>query len=393
MAVDMKKIDELLNERVKLKSAVIGVGYAGSFNAQRIHEQLNIPAFIINSSVRDLSNEVINGDIPSFVIGNEGRGAANDRDYSKQLFAMNKKELFTNNEVFKKMIDSVDIVFVLFSTAGGTGSGSGPELIRIGRKVFPLKIFIPIVIAPRKYDSPICQYNNLHCIDELDKLGCSYMIADLDMFSSDKEPVAYEKISDWIIQSVKVISGATLEMTQSGMMDENDLQTLISEPGYMVQYTIEVCQRTLENTSIESLINKYITSSPAMFIQKDKRVKWGGLIVNVPEDIEDPITRGDVTGLIDTFGEPKHFYKNFSTNREASGKVTVILSGLTLPYNRLSESKDKLEKYNLAEIKSKRDISLTADLEKLDTSMNSFSGFRRAVKVQTNDPDLEGLFD
>lgn len=379
-------VEDILNERVSLKSAIIGVGFAGSYNAQAVSEALDIPAFVINTSAKDLSDSVINKNIPSFLIGNDGRGAGNDRQKSKDMLKVNGKKLFSEIPAFIKLIMDADIIFVVFSSAGGTGSGSGPELVNIIRRMHPEKTCIPLVIAPKRYDSPLSQHNTLKCIEELAALDCPYVIGDLDKFASDNDDVTYEKMSKWVVNTVRHLTGMDMNMSQSGMMDENDLLNLISEKGYLAQYTIEVTSKMLENTDVQDLLIKQIASSPAMQIQKDRVVGWGGLVVNLPEDIEDPIKTGNVSKLLAITGEPKHMYKNFSVNQSTKGTVTLILSGMSLPKNRLDESIEKVQQYIEATNKAKRNISLASDLAAIGGStVGGFEGFSAGKKTAQSD--------
>ena len=385
-------VTELLNERVPLKAAIIGVGFAGSFNAQEVHDALDIPAFVINTSMKDLSDSVIRKDIPSYLIGNDGRGAGNDRQKSKEMFKFNGKKLLTETAPFVRLVDHADIIFCVFSSAGGTGSGSGPELVKILRAVHPEKVCIPIVISPKRFDSSLSQYNNLECINELATLEGPYVIGDLDKFANENDDVAYEKMSKWVIETVRHLTGMDMDMSQSGMMDENDLLNLIGANGYLAQYSIEVTSKMLENNDIQDLLIKHIGTSPAMQIQKDRMVGWGGLVVNLPEDITDPIKTGDVSKLIAVVGEPKHMYKNFSVNRFTKGNITLILSGMSLPYNRLSESKEKVKQYIEATTKAQRNISLTSDLAELGGSeVGGFGGFS-AKKTDAKSNALDAFF-
>lgn len=387
-----EKVDQIMSElkkKVKLDVAAIGVGFAGSYNVQKLNEALGIPAFVINSSVKDLSDSIIKKDIPSFIIGSEGRGAGNDRVKSKKMFKINGKELFTTNDTFLNLLKENDIIFIVFSSAGGTGSGTGPELVKLCRKQYPNKIIIPIVISPRKADSTLSQYNNIECVNEIDALEGPYIIGDLEYFASDKEDVAYEKMSEWVLENVRKISGMDYELTNAGMMDEQDLTTVISEPGYLAQYTIPVSQKILEGTDIQSLLIKKISDSPAMLIQKDKHVKWGGLVINLPNDIDDVITTGDLSVINNAVGVTKHTYKNFSSSRNATGYVTIILSGLSLPYNRLSESTEKVKEFLAAQEKTSRNISLSNDLAGLNAG---FGGFTEKV-VENNEDVLDDYFD
>lgn len=385
----------MLSEKVKLSVGVVGIGFAGSYNAQRVFNDLNIPAFVINSSTKDLSDGVIDANIPSFIIGQDGRGAGNDRMKAKEAFKFNGRKLLEDNPVFVKLASESDILFVVFSSSGGTGSGSGPDFVKVCRKIYPQKQIIPIVIAPKHTDSSLAQYNNLECINELDVLEGPYIIADLDRYATDNDDIAYEKISEWVVETVRKIGGMEMNMTQSGMMDENDLQNVISAKGYLTQYTINVSAKSLEREDIQDILIKRINESPAMMIQKDRHVAWGGLIVNLPQDINDPIRSGDLSKLLAVIGEPKHVYKNYSVSNSTNGTVTIILSGLSLPYNRLSECTAKIEEYMKATKDSQRNISLANDISKLSGSDISFGGFTSANKPVQSDASqaLDDFFD
>lgn len=387
----MMRLENELDERAKLKACVIGVGFAGSYNAQQIHKNLNIPAFIINSSVKDLSGGVIDKEIPSFIIGGDGRGAGNDRQKSKEMFKHNGRNLLEKTETFIRMITTSDIVYVAFSTAGGTGSGTGPDLVRLLMKMYPQKVIIPLVIAPKTVDSSLSQYNNLECINELDALECPYVIGDLDRFRNDSDNVAYEKMSAWTVENARELSGMELSISDSGMMDENDLTNVISAKGYLARYTVKVNSNDLERHDIQDMLLEEMQKSPAMTIQKDKHVSWGGLIVNLPAEIDDPIRSGDLSKIIQAVGEPKHFYKNYSVSSSTKGSVTIILSGMSLPYNRLSQCTSKVKDYIKATQESQRNISLSADLAELGG--NLFGGFSTKSAQEPNEGVATALDD
>lgn len=382
-----RELEMTLNERAKLKSSVVGVGFAGSFNAQQVHQKLEIPAFIVNSSIKDLSDGIIDKNIPSFIIGRDGRGAGNDRIKSKEMFKSNGRKLLESTEGFVHMVSDSDIIFVIFSTAGGTGSGTGPDLVKFMRKMNPQKIVIPIVIAPKSSDSSLSQYNNLECINELDALGGPYCIGDLNYFLDENDNVAYEKMSSWVVETVQKLSGMEMLLSDSGMMDENDLSNVISEKGYMVQYTIEV--KSTEAKDIQDMLLAKMASSPAMMIQKDRHVTWGGLIVNIPSEIDDPVRTGNLSKIFQSAGEPKHVYKNYAVSKSTKGTVTLILSGMSLPYNRLSESTTKVKEYLKTSVETQRNISLGADLAELssDDVTASFRGFTRKTSNHTQEDD------
>lgn len=387
-----EKVDQImseLTEKVKLKVGCIGVGFAGSYNAQKLNEKLGIPAFVINSSVRDLNEGIISRDIPSFIIGADGRGAGNSREKSLALFKSNGRQLFENNASFLELLGKNDIIFVIFSSAGGTGSGTGPYVVKEARKRFPKATLIPIIISPRREDDPLCQYNNSECVHDVEKLGGPYMIGDLETFANDQLPDAYEKMSEWVIESVRKIGGMDFELSNAGMLDENDLLTLISEPGYLVQYTVNVTSKDLEKEDIQSLLLKKVSSSAAMVTQKDKNISLGGMVINLPNDINDPITTGNFSSINTQLGEPMHWYKNFSVSKNASGTVTMILSGLSFPVNRISESLTKAKEFAKTREKYQRNTDISQELAMLSTD----GLFKLNTKKEVEEDDDDSFFD
>ena len=109
-----------LEDKVRLRISAIGIGNAGSQIAAALYKE-DKEVFIINSSLRDLSDDVISSHIPSFIIGNEARGAGKNRMKAKELLKINGKQLFSIPQ-FIDMVEHSDIIFICASSAGGSGS-------------------------------------------------------------------------------------------------------------------------------------------------------------------------------------------------------------------------------------------------------------------------------
>lgn len=122
---------EYLENDVKLKVCIIGVGNAGNRVIEKAHEG-GYPTLAVNTSIKDLSDLV-----PSFIAGYEARGAGKDRDKAKSLFKVNGKKLF-QLQSFIDMVSVSDIVYVIAATAGGTGSG--PDLISLLSSIINIPI-------------------------------------------------------------------------------------------------------------------------------------------------------------------------------------------------------------------------------------------------------------
>ena len=268
-----------------LKYMVIGVGNAGSQVAVQAMK-FGFPVIVINSSDKDLGKNVITNKIPALIIGGR-RGAGRNRDTAKQFLKDDLQKIFST-EGFIHTVQESDVIFVVASTAGGTGSGCAPLLVNRLQKMFPQKIIIFYGILPKNSEAPQAQFNTLECLKEVTnkKSPMTYMLADLSAYENDAAEVAYEKICNYIANTMCVLRGDTMHESPYGMIDENDLVTIIGEPGYMAVYTISsVTQTELEKSTSQRLLIRQIQESPTCRIHMDKKVMKMGIIIDAPSSI------------------------------------------------------------------------------------------------------------
>ena len=147
------------------------------------------------------------------------------------------QDLFTN-EHFAACVTPADIVVVVFSTGGGTGSGIGPMVASLISKAYPHKVVIPYGILPKDSESITAQVNTIACVDDIVALNTPYMLADLNYYGDMPQEKAFKAIADYMVEVMNVIRGDYLKMTSNGMADERDVLTVIAEPGYMTVHFV-----------------------------------------------------------------------------------------------------------------------------------------------------------
>lgn len=154
----------------------IGVGQAGG-NIVQLFEQEGYPAMYINTSQEDLNT--LKDSKYVYHITN-GEGANKDRDKAKQLVIDDYDNIAA---MVDKILDS-EILFVVFSSGGGTGSGTGPMLIDLmldeNRKVGA------VTILPTAEESIKTKYNSYECFKELLSLDKMASLFVLDNSKADK---------------------------------------------------------------------------------------------------------------------------------------------------------------------------------------------------------------
>jgi len=366
----------LMNE-VALRTVVIGIGNAGSQIARAALAK-GFNAFIMNTSKKDLADAVVGTDLQAILIG-DGRGSGMSRQVSQAMFTGQGNEeiraIFTN-PYFTENVEPADIVFVTFSTGGGTGSGVGPVMTDYLRRAYPTKVIIPFAILPKMAESDTAHSNSIACVQEIAAIGAevdpktglsigkgtlSYMLADLAFYENLPQDESFKKIADYMVNCMRVIRGDFLKMSDAGMVDERDMLTVISEPGYMtINMKTGLTESMLNEKSLQGYIIDEMKASPAVRVQRDKLIQYSLVIANVNDSVQDATKLGNFSELNQFVGIPRATFKNYSVDEKVSEfEIYVINSGLTIPLDRTTaaaadvasraESRNKQSALNLNE--------------------------------------------
>lgn len=356
-------LKKALDEKISLKCLMIGVGNAGNQTAAYAARE-NMQTFAINTSSRDLNDIIMDETIPSFIVGHSGRGSGKNIKKGVALFKENGRELFQSRQ-FIDRCQEADIIYVTSSTGGGTGPSVSPEVCRILKAMFDKKIIIYHGITPKNGDSNVAFSNTTYCLNEIKKLEIPYLLTDLERFSADPNDIAFAKADKHVVECAKAVAGQYLTISSSQMIDENDLKSIVSEPGYMGVYSVSnITSHDLEKKSMQTMLINQIKNGPAVMIQKDGISMQMGSIVSCPEDMTDVTKTGDYSELFQFIGhKPKNgIYENYSTTNGTSGQFLVILSGMTYPINRLNEYTEIIKEQNEF-LKKSKEIDVTEDAE------------------------------
>lgn len=346
--MNQDNINAIVDPKTGLRVSVVGIGNAGGQVALAAAGK-GIPVFVMNTSVKDLDDQVLSGQIKCYQIG-DGRGSGKDRDNAMALLKSNGKsgiaDIFTN-PYFKDIVEPSDVVFVTFSTAGGTGSGIGPEIARMIHKAYRNKVVIPYGILPKTVESVMAQSNAIACVDDMTKCDTPYMLADLSFYENEAQETSFKKIGEYMADTMCVIRGDYLKMSANGMADERDVLTVISEPGYMAIHMKDgITEPMLATKTLQGYLIDEMKNSPACRIQRDGLLQYNLLVSNVNSSVSDPMKVGDYRELNDFIGEPKATYANYAVDDSQSEfQVISITSGLTIPMDRFAQARAKIKQH------------------------------------------------
>jgi cell division GTPase FtsZ len=342
--ISSERANEMLADRVRLKISIIGIGNAGNQLLNEAIKRENVRVFAVNSSQKDLGNAVTNAEIPSFIIGHDAKGAGKSRESAAAFFQQNGAELATAVPSFSNMCDSSDVIIVAGSTAGGTGSGVAPQMVRLLQMMYNNKIIIYVGILPRITDAPKAQQNSIECLNEIQECKVPYLLADLDYYKGVPNHIAYQKIQQYLMDCIDIMGGRFLNHSQYGMIDENDMRVILSEPGYLSMYNLAgITQSQLEKETMQAQMVKLIKSSPAAERTRNGIISQMGVVLNTPEEMTDVTMSSDYTELTDYIGTPISIFENFATVSGATGQMIIILSGQSSPIARINEMNERAQ--------------------------------------------------
>lgn len=381
-----------LEKDVRLNVFVIGVGNAGNQTIVYGHKE-GMNVFAVNSSIKDLSDEIVDQTIPSFIVGSEARGSGKNVKKGVQLFKENGRELFSIPS-FMDSCQAADVIVVVSATGGGTGPSVSPEICRVLKRIFQKKIIIYHGITPKNTDSNIAFSNTTYCLNEIKQLDIPYMLTDLNYFCDDANDEAFIKADKHVIECIKAISGMYLTMSSSQMIDENDLKSVISEPGYMTVYPVNnITSNRLEKESMQSMVIDKIRKGPAVMIQKDGISMQMAVMINCPDDMKEITRSGNYQEIFDFIGhKPKNgIYENYGVTNGTDGQIVVILSGLTYPINRVQYYVDIVKEQNEF-LSKKKDIDTSEDAALVQSLVNNSDSFLSS-DTSASDAEINSALD
>lgn len=373
---------------MKNKIGFLGVGAAGS-NVCDIAELYGYRTSVINTSPEDL--EAVQIVQNKLLVGNQG-GAGKDRRLAKGEVKGHFEDI---TRFAADKFKDTEMIYVVFSSGGGTGSGMGPIIIDLlrNRKQLQDKIFGAIVILPAKTESAVAQANNIECIRELVALDIPGFVIDNEkasaMFPGASRKSLYDKTNNYIIDQLNAFLLTKRKSSKSGNLDARDRLKVLTTPGNTVIVTTRVDLNT-DGMGIQKQIIESVNSSLFAPLEYDGVVKRFGFIY----DMDESLTKDAAHDLIvREIGRPLEVFEGvYTPGDDKSNVIVTAISGLSYPEDRVMESRKVLDS-NRDELSSRKEYGA---LGSADT--NWFSGMREetAVKKKENpigtEEELEDLW-
>ena len=312
--------------------AIVGVGGAGT-NIAFCLEKLGYTTIHINSSTQDES--AIKGaknirHLKGF------NGCAGNR-------ALAEKALAENMDIVDEISALEEsIVYVIFSSAGGTGSGVSTALIDMLVEETD-KTICAIVVLPDKDEDFDFHVNSYKCCQELLEIENMGSVMFLDNNSGNKQTI--NSICTTMLNTFL----SNNSVSELGNVDEQEKRTILSTHGSMVLSVLGN-----EKASSEKVIEMLTTNNIFAPIQKDGKCEYIGIINSAKK-----INKDDIIKIV---GIPRRTFEGYG-----SDKTITAISGLSFPFDHLNSIKEIAKQKHDERINAAKAIK-SNELEDLDFS-------------------------
>ena len=353
-----------------LNVGIIGIGNTGNQVASLAQKELKIPVMAINSSEKDL--ETIPADVPKRIISSSKghtKGAGKDRNLAKSYLKDSIMEFLTEEEV-KNFLKPLEVVFIVSSTGGGTGSGTAPIMANIIRDAVENIKVILVGVLPVNNEALSAHVNTLEYLNELYTIleDQTYMLYDNDRFSDLPSWQMMEKVNSEIVKDINVIRCTYNYTTKFDSIDEQDMLRLVSFPGRITVARLEnITEKDCDTKSIEDMLISTIKSNAHVESQRDKKLTASGIIINLAESIFQSFDN-HIPKVREFVGDPIHDFNHISINPERSiaNNVFLIMSGLTPINDKIHKISDRVNEIENNQKKEDEDNALgEIDMDKL----------------------------
>ena len=374
-----------------LNIAVLGIGNAGG-QVANIACARGFNTFCINSSEKDL--DIIDENISVFLLGNS-EGAGKDRRVAKSFVKQYYKDLL-KTEDFMDFINNIDVVFIVSSTGGGTGSGMSVILADILSKVYVNKIFINIGILPTLTDSIGAQRNTLEYLKEIKNLDKGYMLYDNNKYKHLTPDAYMSNINSEIVDALCYLRGDYSYKTKYGMIDDADMFKLLTVPGMInISYYENFMEKDMDDkVMLDTFIPKIMKTNGTCQIDKDRIIKRMGIIVNLSEDLSRYYSSG-MEDFKSNVGEPLEVFEHYYLKEDESipNRLGVILSGLSIPDDRIQIVVQRIKEVEDA-LNKRKETSILDSIDDMDDlHVNSLGVDRTRSCEQADVSEINFDFD
>ena len=379
-----------------LNVGIIGLGNTGNQIASLAYDKLHIPVIAVNSSEKDL--ETISNSIPKKLISDangQSQGAGKNRQLAKKYLKDSIMSFLSSSDI-QSFISELDILYIISSTGGGTGSGTSLVMSSIISSMFPDVHVVVVGVLPVMNEALSAHVNTLEYLNELYGTleNQTYMLYDNDKYSNMPSYKMMEFVNNEVVNDIDVMRCTYNYTTKYDSIDEQDALRLTSFSGRILIARLEdIKEKDLDAESIETLLIKKIKNCAHVEMQRDQKVAATGLIVNLSENVSSEFDN-HLPKVREFIGDPDHDFNHIYINedRKLPNNVFLIMSGLSVINDRITKISDRVDEIEAKQkIREEENALNTMSVSNLSEKIASKDKTKNHKDVQSL--DLKNIFD
>lgn len=363
---------------------IIGIGAAGNKAAIKAVEERVVSEndiLLMNTAFQDIPI-AYKGRSLLFGPTTFGGGCGKERNRSKELICKcienNNPDTFA--QALNQLISPGDLVVIVTSTEGGTGSGSAPILASYISDV--LGVRPQLVAFTGTEDDLRGLQNTLDFFKDCSEYCTNCVIQAISnkkfMSEASNNKLKAEQFANIdFVNRIRVLQGSMLRESSQNI-DEMDHMKLVTTNGYM-SIASETTQEAIENTSqFDELCKKMIDSSKSLSTGGDRCIRLG-IILIVSEEDRDNID-WNFTYIKNQFAEIGEVFLHVQESLDETRQIIAIMCGMEMPIKFVTAT---YEKFKSRMSNSAKQTNFASTMASIDTN-NSVFNFDNAMSSNSN---------
>lgn len=330
-----------------LKVGIMGIGNTGNQIATLAMEKLHIPVIAINSSEKDL--ETVPDAIPRKLItlkDGDKQGAGKDRVLAKRYLKDSIMNLIADEDV-KTLCSNMEVLFIVSSTGGGTGSGTAPLMAKVISQQHPDLKVILIGVLPVNNEALGSHVNTLEYLDELYKQlpNQTYILYDNDKYDGLSSYKILQAVNEDVVNDIEVLSCRFNLTTKYSSIDDKDMLRILNYPGRIIIAGLrDIKEKDCDTKTIEDMIIDNLKRNSHVESQRDKKIMASGIITNLSKVLNDEFNT-NTPKVREFIGEPIQAFEHVYINEERKqpNNVFLVMSGLTPINDKIRKIDDRIQ--------------------------------------------------
>ena len=299
---------------------IIGMGNTGCQIVKTASESellTKCKFYVIDSVTSQIDMDAVSKFTMIPIISDDKTGSGRSRERGAAMFEFHDKN-DSFRELYADAENAKSPVIVITSSAGGTGSGSTPQLCK---KLIDAEIsVIPIIICPAMKDPDAFHLNTSDLMVELEEAG----VTTYAMFRNEYGKADYTEINNEVVKLIEIILGKRYDETDKDSIDESDLDMILATPGRFIAVEAEASTPSqLKRIITEKVLNGHQPSW--------SKVDSENSTLMTAFSLSSPFASGDFEEVFSELNARiEHRYDEYRNvcNIDGTCKASIIVAGL-----------------------------------------------------------------